>query len=74
MKQPMKYTLKYVIFSLARKNKNFIYVSENWGKLRKQSFEKVKKPSLTGTVFNSDTSVFDQFNIISYIFFIIIFS
>ena len=62
MKEPMKYTLKYVIFSVVRKNKNFIYVSENWGQLRKQPFEKVIKPSIPGTALSTDTSVFDQFN------------
>ena len=62
MKEPMKYTLKYVIFSVVRKNKNYIYVSENWGQLRKQTFEKAIQPSLPGTVLSTDTSVFDQFN------------
>ena len=62
MKEPMKYTLKYVIFSVVRKNKNYIYVSENWGQLRKQTFEKALEPSLPGTVLSTDTSVFDQFN------------
>ena len=62
MKEPMKYTLKYVIFSVVRKNKNYIYVSENWGQLRKQTFEKAIQPSLPGTILSTDTSVFDQFN------------
>ena len=29
MKEPMKYALKYVIFSVVRRNKNYIYVREN---------------------------------------------
>ena len=59
---PMKHALKYIIFSVVRKNKNYIYVSENWGQLRKQTFEKALEPSLPGTVLSTDTSVFEQFN------------
>ena len=62
MKQPMKYTLKYVIFSVIRKNKNYIFVSENWGQLRKQAFEKSIKPSQRGTTLSTNTSIFDKFN------------
>ena len=62
MKQPMKYTLKYVIFSVIRKNKNYIFVSENWGQLRKQAFEKSIKPSPRGTTLSTNTSIFDKFN------------
>ena len=36
---PMKYALKYLIFSVVRKNKNYIYVSENWGQPKKQIFD-----------------------------------
>ena len=62
MKQPMKYTLKYVIFSVIRKNKNYIFVSENWGQLRKQAFEKSIKPSPRGITLSANTSIFDKFN------------
>ena len=63
MSEPMKYTLKYVIFSVVRKNKNFIYVSENWGQLRKQEFKKAINPSTKGTTLSADTSVFNKFNL-----------
>ena len=62
MSLPMKYALKYVIFSVIRKNKNYIYVSENWGKLRNQSFEKSIKPSPRGIALSSDISIFKKFN------------
>ena len=62
MKQPMKYTLKYVIFSVIRKNKNYIFVSENWGQLRKQAFVKSIKPSPRGITLSANTSIFDKFN------------
>ena len=63
MSEPMKYTLKYVIFSVVRKNKNYIYVSENWGKLRKQEFKKAINPSTKGTTLSTDTSIFNKFNL-----------
>ena len=63
MSEPMKYTLKYVIFSVVRKNKNYIYVSENWGKLRKQEFKKAINPSTKGTKLSTDTSIFNKFNL-----------
>ena len=63
MSEPMKYTLKYVIFSVVRKNKNFIYVSENWGQLRKQEFKKAINPSTKGTTLSTNTSVFNKFNL-----------
>ena len=62
MAEPMKYALKYVIFSVVRKNKNYIYVSENWGQFRKQAFEKSIKPSVKGTTLSVDTSIFDKIN------------
>ena len=62
MPLPMKYALKYVIFSVIRKNKNYIYVSENWGQLRKQTFEKNIKPSPRGITLSDNTSIFDKFN------------
>ena len=62
MSGPMKYALKYVIFSVVRKNKNYIYVSENWGQLRKQAFEKSLKPSVKAPKLSVDTSVFNNFN------------
>ena len=62
MSEPMKYTLKYVIFSVVRKNKNYIYVSENWGQSRKQEFKKAINPSKKATILSADTSVFNKFN------------
>ena len=62
MPLPMKYALKYVIFSVVRKNKNYIYVSENWGQLRKQDFEKSIKPSPRGITLSDNTSIFNKFN------------
>ena len=62
MNEQMKYTLKYVIFSVVRKNKNFIYVSENWGQLRRQEFKKVINPSVKGISLSADTSIFKKFN------------
>ena len=62
MPLPMKYALKYVIFSVVRKNKNYIYVSENWGQLRKQAFEKSIKPSPRGITLSDNTSIFNKFN------------
>ena len=62
MKEPMKYALKYVIFSVVRRNKNYVYVSENWGQLRNQTFEKSIKPSVKATALSTDTSIFDNFN------------
>ena len=62
MSLPMKYALKYVIFSAIRKNKNYIFVSENWGQLRKQAFEKEINPSERGVTLSPDTSIFDKFN------------
>ena len=59
---PMKYALKYLIFSVVRKNKNYIYVSENWGQLRKQAFEKSIKPSPRGITLSDNTSIFNKFN------------
>ena len=60
---PMKHALKYIIFSVVRKNKNYIYVSENWGQPRNQAFEKVIKPANNGINLSDDTSIFDNFNI-----------
>ena len=63
MSLPMKYSLKYVIFSVIRKNKNYIFVSENWGQLRKQTFVKEINPSEKGAPLSSETSIFDKFNL-----------
>ena len=60
---PMKHGLKYIIFSVVRKNKNYIYVSENWGQPKKQTFEKNIKPANQGINLSDDTSIFDNFNI-----------
>ena len=60
---PMKHALKYLIFSVVRKNKNYIYVSENWGQPKKQAFEKIIKPANKGINLSDDTSIFDNFNI-----------
>ena len=60
---PMKHGLKYIIFSVVRKNKNYIYVSENWGQSKKQTFEKNIKPANQGINLSDDTSIFDNFNI-----------
>ena len=60
---PMKYALKYLIFSVVRKNKNYIYVSENWGQPKKQAFEKIIKPANQGINLSDDTSIFDDINI-----------
>ena len=60
---PMKYALKYLIFSVVRKNKNYIYVSENWGQPRKQTFDKDIKPSNRGINLSDDISIFDKINI-----------
>ena len=62
MKEPMKNSLKYVIFSVIKKNKNYIFVSGNWGQLRQQKFEKSIAPSKRPITLSSDTSLFDQFN------------
>ena len=62
MNEQMKYTLKYVIFSVVRKNKNFIYVSENWGQLRRQEFKKLINPSVKGIALSADTTIFKKFN------------
>ena len=59
-KLPMKYALKYIIFSVVRKNKNYIYVSENWGQPRKQPFNKDLKPANHGINLSDDTSIFDK--------------
>ena len=50
------------MFSVVRRNKNYVYVSENWGQLRKQTFEKSIKPSTKAIALSTDTSVFDNFN------------
>ena len=60
---PMKYALKYLIFSVVRKNKNYIYVSENWGQPRKQNFDKDIKPANRGINLSDDISIFDKINI-----------
>ncbi len=60
---PMKYALKYLIFSVVRKNKNYIYVSENWGQPKKQIFDKGIKPANRGINLSDDTSIFDKINI-----------
>ena len=62
-KLPMKYALKYIIFSVVRKNKNYIYVSENWGQPKKQPFIQELKPAERGINLSDDTSIFDNFNI-----------
>ena len=61
MPLPMKYALKYVIFSVVRKNKNYIYVSENWGQPKNQTFEKNIRPSPRGINLSDNTSIFDKF-------------
>ena len=60
---PMKYALKYMIFSVVRKNKNYIYVSENWGQPRNQTFDKEIKPANKGVNLSDDISIFDKLNI-----------
>ena len=60
---PMKYALKYLIFSVVRKNKNYIYVSENWGQPKKQIFDIGIKPANRGINLSDDTSIFDKINI-----------
>ena len=60
---PMKYALKYLIFSVVRKNKNYIYVSENWGQPKKQIFDEGIKPANRGINLSDDTSIFDKINI-----------
>ena len=60
---PMKYALKYMIFSVIRKNKNYIYVSENWGQPRNQTFDKEIKPANKGVNLSDDISIFDKLNI-----------
>ena len=60
---PMKYALKYMIFSVVRKNKNYIYVSENWGQPRNQTFVKGLKPAVQGINLSDDTSIFDKLKI-----------
>ena len=60
---PMKYALKYLIFSVVRKNKNYIYVSENWGQPKKQPFIQELKPAERGINLSDDTSIFDKINI-----------
>ena len=60
---PMQYGLKYLIFSVVRKNKNYIYVSENWGQTRKQTLETELKSSNPGISLSDDVSIFDKFNI-----------
>ena len=60
---PMQYGLKYLIFSVVRKNKNYIYVSENWGQTRKQTLETELKSSNTGISLSDDVSIFDNINI-----------
>jgi hypothetical protein len=62
-KLPMKYALKYIIFSVVRKNKNYIYVSENWGQPKKQPFIQELKPAERGINLSDDTSIFDKINI-----------
>ena len=60
---PMKHALKYIIFSVVRKNKNYIYVSENWGQPKKQPFIQELKPAELGINLSDDTSIFDKINI-----------
>ena len=62
-KLPMKYALKFIIFSVVRKNKNYIYVSENWGQPKKQPFIQELKPEERGINLSDDTSIFDKINI-----------
>ena len=58
----MKYSSKFIIFQLSRKNKNYIYISENLGQFRKQIFENTINPFAKGTILYADTSIFNKIN------------
>ena len=61
MPEPMKYALKYVIFSVTRQNKNYIYVSESRNITRNETFETALKPAPKAAKLNTDASVFNNF-------------